>query len=214
MNIAIIGGTGKLGYGLAKRFANIGKNVMIGSRNKDKAVNAANEINQELGTSFVQGDEIEAAAKWGSIIFITVPHAAQMDTVEKVKYHAEGKIVIDTTVPLVPGNPTVQMDRATSTAEEVAAVLGESVKLVSGFHTISHTVLNNLENRVDGDVLICGNDSSAVETVANLVEEIEAHPVHAGSLQNARVLERLTPMIIGMNKRYKKKHIGVKITGL
>lgn len=214
MNISIIGGTGKLGFGLAKRFANKGMYVMIGSRSGEKAINAAKEINTELGTNFVQGNEIEIAAEWGDIIFITVPFAAQSDTVEKIKEYVKGKIVVDTTVPLTPGSPTLQLDRMNSTAEDVSNILGDTVKLVSGFHTISHTILTKIENQIDGDVLICGNDEDALHEISSLIEKIHGHPVIAGGLLNARVLERLTPMIIGMNKRYKKRHIGIQVTGL
>ncbi|WP_078427718.1 NADPH-dependent F420 reductase [Alkalihalobacterium alkalinitrilicum] len=214
MKLSIIGGTGKLGYGLAKRFAKLEKNVMIGSRDKNKALAKAKEINDKLMTSHVQGDDLVAAADWGDLVFLTVPFSAQLDTVKQIKDILVGKILIDTTVPLITENPTIQSDRVTSTAEDIDKLIGENSKLVSGFHTISHTVLTNLEKEIDSDVLLCGNDDEAVKLVADLVEELGANPIHVGDLKNARVLERLTPMIIGINKRYNKRHIGIKITGI
>jgi 8-hydroxy-5-deazaflavin:NADPH oxidoreductase len=214
MNISIIGGTGKLGFGLAKRFASINHSVVIGSREKEKAVSKAMEINEEFKSFQVKGEDISTAAECGDIVFITVPYAAQKDTIDKIKGHVKGKVVIDATVPLQPGNPTNQIDSITSSAEDVLEILGNDVKLVSGFHTISHTVLNNVNSVIESDVLICSNDTEAIEIVSRLIEELGANPVNAGNLKNARVLERLTPMIIGMNKHYKKRHIGIKITGL
>lgn len=214
MKIAIIGGTGKLGYGLAKRLANLGKHVIIGSRDKQKAEEKADELNKLLAVSDVYGEVVSEAAKLGEVVFIAVPHAGQRATVEQIQAHAIGKIVVDTTVPLTAGNPTEQRDSVTSVAEETAQLLGSETKLVSGFHTISHTVLNKIDAEIESDVLLCGDDQQAIDTVSNLTKELGGNPVNAGALKNARVLERLTPMIIGMNKRYKKKHIGIKITGL
>lgn len=214
MKIAIIGGTGKLGYGLAKRLANLGQHVMIGSRDKQKAEAKAEELNHTLAISSVYGETIPEAAKWGEMVIITVPYAAQRSTVEQLQPHVTGKIVVDTTVPLMAGNPTEQMDAVTSVAEDTAQLLGSETKLVAGFHTISHTVLNNLNADIESDVLLCGDDHQVVDVVSNLTKQLGGNPIHAGALKNARVLERLTPMIIGMNKRYKRKHIGIKITGL
>lgn len=214
LKIAIIGGTGKLGYGLAKRFAYLGHDVMIGSRDKQKAESKAREINQTLNNSNVLGETVTEAAKWGEVVIIAVPYAGQHATVKEIQEHTTGKVVVDTTVPLTPGKPTEQRDSVTSVAEETAQYLGNETALVSGFHTISHTVLNDLDANIQSDVLLCGDDQQAIEVVSKLISELGGSPIHAGALKNARVLERLTPMIIGMNKRYKKKHIGVKMTGL
>jgi len=211
----MIGGTGKLGYGLAKRFAAKGKQVVIGSRNEIKAKQKAKEINVELFAQRVEGRTIHDAAKMGDIVFVTVPYKAQRETIEQIKKNVSGKIVVDTTVPLNPKNVTSQVNLPISSAESASEILGkEDVHLVAGFHTISHTVLENLEKSIDSDVLLCGNDDHSVEVVSSLVEELGARPIHAGGLEQARVLERLTPMIIGMNKRYKKRHIGITMTGL
>lgn len=214
MKIAILGGTGNLGYGLAKRLANSGNQVVIGSREKQKADQSATEINTELNISNVSGEALADAANEADIVFITVPYKAQQATVEQIKDAVLGKIVVDATVPLVQGNITDQRDEVTSAAEDVVSMLGDSVKFVSGFHTISHTILNQIDAEIESDVFLCGNDDDAVEKVAELTRGIGGNPVHAGGLKNARVLERLTPMIISMNKRYKKKHIGIKATGL
>lgn len=214
MKIAILGGTGNLGYGLAKRLAKSGNKVVIGSREKQKANQSATEINAELNITTVSGEVLEKAAKEANIVFITVPYKAQQATVEQIKEAVTSKIVVDATVPLVQGNITDQRDEVTSAAEDVVVMLEDTVKFVSGFHTISHTVLNDLDAEIESDVFLCGNDNVAIEQIAKLTREIGGNPIHAGGLKNARVLERLTPMIISMNKHYKKKHIGIKATGL
>jgi 8-hydroxy-5-deazaflavin:NADPH oxidoreductase len=219
MKIGIAGGTGQLGYGLALRFYTVGYDVVIGSREITKAeeavakiVEATKSITESKGS--LTASDLQGCAEQSEVIFLAVPFAAQLATVEKLAPGAAGKIVVDTTVPLMPGNPTELQPMEHSAAEGVQNAIGAEAKVISGFHTVSHTLLSNLEKSLEGDVLICGNDTEAKNSVIEIAAKIGMRGLDAGLLTNSRTLERLTPLIIGMNKRYKRRHIGLHFTGL
>jgi NADPH-dependent F420 reductase len=217
MRIGIAGGTGQLGYGLALRFLTVGYEVVIGSRQREKAEEAASKLkteSQQGDNAVVRGGTIEECAQQSDIIFLAVPFAAQLATAQKLYPACIGKVVVDTTVPLMPGNPTEIHVMYCSAAEGVQTALSAETKVVSGFHTVSHTLLSNLEKELEGDVLICGDDDAAKQAVVEIAKKIGMRGIDAGPLTNARTLERITPLIIGMNKRYKRRHIGLHFTGL
>jgi 8-hydroxy-5-deazaflavin:NADPH oxidoreductase len=219
MKIGIAGGTGQLGYGLALRFYVTGYKVVVGSRQLAKAEEAVAKLT-EAGSKIGEGKgsltaaTIEGCAAQSDIIFLAVPFAAQLATTQKLYPGCIGKVVVDTTVPLAPGNPTEIQVMYCSAAEGVQTALGAETKVVSGFHTVSHTLLSNLEKTLEGDVLICGDDEGAKNQAIEIAAKIGMRGIDAGPLTNSRTLERITPLIIGMNKRYKKRHIGLHFTGL
>jgi len=215
MKYAIVGGTGDLGFGLALRLAYSGYTVIIGSRTLEKAQSAADEIKEKTGTKDVAGMDNVDAVKAGDIIVLAVPSLARKDILDTIKPYTVGKIILDVTVPLTPGNVTKYDEpEAGSNAEETAAILGKDAKVVAGFHTISAGVLSDLNMEPEGDLFIAGDDAGAKEVILDMARKIGLRAFDAGLLYQARTLEGLTPIIIGLNKRYKRRHIGIKLTGI
>ncbi len=215
MIVSILGGTGEQGPGMALRWAKAGVEVIIGSRQQARAEAIAAELNQELGQSSIKGMANPDAAVAADVVALTVPFSAHRSTLELVQAHLQGKILIDVCVPLDPENPRkMLMPAAGSAAEEAQELLGESVKVVAAFQNVSAHELRELAHAVDCDVLVCGNDREARQTVMRLVEQMGLHPIDAGLAFNARVVESLTALLIGLNIRHKVKGSGVRITGL
>ncbi len=215
MIVSILGGTGEQGPGMALRWAKAGVEVIIGSRQQARAEAIAAELNQELGQSSIKGMANPDAAVAADVVALTVPFSAHRSTLESVQVHLQGKILIDVCVPLDPENPRkMLMPAAGSAAEEAQELLGESVKVVAAFQNVSAHELRELAHAVDCDVLVCGNDREARQTVMRLVEQMGLHPIDAGLTFNARVVESLTALLIGLNIRHKVKGSGVRITGL
>jgi len=213
--VSILGGTGEQGPGMALRWAKAGVEVIIGSRQQARAEAIAAELNQELGQSSIKGMANPDAAVAADVVALTVPFSAHRSTLESVQAHLQGKILIDVCVPLDPENPRkMLMPAAGSAAEEAQELLGESVKVVAAFQNVSAHELRELAHAVDCDVLVCGNDREARQTVMRLVEQMGLHPIDAGLAFNARVVESLTALLIGLNIRHKVKGSGVRITGL
>lgn len=213
--LAVLGGTGKEGRALAARWARSGYEIVIGSRDPARAVEAAQAINAETGADCVRGDGLEAAARDGSIVVLTVPYAAQLATLEQVRDALVGKIVVDVTVPLVP--PKVSRVQLPSTGSAVAAaqaMLGNSVKLVSAFQNVSHEALADLGRDIACDVLICGDDKGACEAVIQLAADAGMRGYHAGPLVNSAAAEALTSVLISLNIRHKVHSAGIRVTGL
>ncbi|MBI3164845.1 MAG: NADPH-dependent F420 reductase [Chloroflexi bacterium] len=215
LKIAILGGTGKEGKGLAYRWALGGYHVLIGSRSEEKAITAAQEIQGMLGEGIsIAGMDNALAAKEADIIVLTVPYAAHRDTLETVKKQLEGKILVDVTVPLVPPKvATVQMPAAGSAAQEARQILGEGVEVCAAFQNISHEHLLGNEG-VECDVLVTGTSKDARSEVIKLVEAAGLRGWDAGPLENSVVVEGLTSVLIGINKKYGSTHAGIKITGI
>ncbi|MFZ5923041.1 MAG: NADPH-dependent F420 reductase [Chloroflexota bacterium] len=215
LTIAVLGGTGKEGQGLAYRWARAGYRVIIGSRRKDRALAASVELGNLLGgTASVQGmDNIEAAAQ-ADIAVLTVPYAAHRSTLERVKDKLQGKILVDVTVPLVPPKVSkVQMPPAGSAAQEAREILGDGVDVVAAFQNISHEHLLG-DGEVECDVLVTGSSKAAREEVLKLVEAAGLTGWDAGPIENSVVVEGLTSVLIGINKKYGSTHAGIRITGV
>lgn len=214
LTIAVLGGTGKEGKGLAFRWARAGYKVVIGSRIPEKAVTAASEIIELLeGSSSVVGASNLEAAEQAEIVVLTVPYAAHRDTLEGVKDALKGKLFIDVTVPLVPPKVSkVQMPPAGSAAQEAKAILGEDVQVVAAFQNISHEHLMT-DSDVECDVLVTGSSKEARTEAIKLVEAAGLTGWDAGPIENSVVVEGLTSVLININKQYGSTHAGIKITG-
>jgi 8-hydroxy-5-deazaflavin:NADPH oxidoreductase len=206
--IAIIGGTGNLGSALAWRLARAGRDVVIGSRTVEAAVAKATELAHGL-TGMVNADAAAAA----DLVIITVPFSAQASTLEDIKPHVAGKIVLDTTVPLVPPKVMrVQLPPEGSAAVKAAAILGEGVRVVSGFHNVAaHKLAQDVD--VDCDILVFGDEKAARAEVVALADAIGLRGIHAGALVNAAAAEAMTSLLIFINKHYQVDGAGIRITG-
>jgi hypothetical protein len=215
LSIAILGGTGKEGKGLAFRWAKAGYNVHIGSRDAAKAEAAAKELLALLeGQAQIKGMSNREAAQKSDIVVLTVPYSAHKDTIESVKDSIKGKIFIDVTVPLVPPKvATVQMPPAGSAAQEARQILGDDVQICAAFQNISHEHLLD-DSDVECDVLVTGTTKEARAEVITLVEAAGLTGWDAGPLENSVVIEGLTSVLIGINKKYGSTHAGIRITGV
>jgi NADPH-dependent F420 reductase len=209
LTIAIIGGTGDLGSGLARRWAACGHRVVLGSRSKTKAEAKA----VELGLN-VSGDDDLAAASVADLIVIAVPFSSHEESLRKIKASVQGKIVVDAVVPLVPPKvSTVQLPPGGSAALIAQSILGEGVRVVSAFHNVGAAKLHAGE-RAKCDVLVFGDDKSARELVIGLANEVALRGIDGGPLANSVAAEALTSILIGINRRYKVAGAGIRIVGL
>ncbi len=213
--IAILGGTGKEGKGLAFAWSKAGYTILIGSRQVEKAQAAAEDVRQMMdGTADVHGVTNPEAAEQADIVVMTVPFAAHRTMLESVKPNLAGKILVDVTVPLVPPKVTkVQMPPAGSAAQEAKEILGEATDVVAAFQNISYENLLAGEG-VDCDVLVTGSSKAARETVIKLVEDAGLVGWDAGPIENSVVVEGLTSILIGLNKKYGVESSGIRITGI
>lgn len=213
--IAIIGGTGKEGKGLAYRWVKAGYPVIIGSRSSAKALLTVNEVRSLAGPQArIDGFENSAAAEQAEIIVLTVPFSVHKEMLEQIKPFVQGKILVDVTVPLVPPKVTcVQMPPAGSAAMEAQQILGEGVQVASAFQNISYEHLL-LEQEVDCDVLVCGSGKSTRSVVLELVRAAGLTGWDAGPLENSMVVEGMTSILIGLNKQYHVQAAGIRITGI
>ena len=213
--IAVLGGTGKEGKGLAYRWAKAGYRVLIGSRSPEKAVTAASEIMSLMdGSTSVVGMSNQEAAGQANIIVLTVPYAAHRETLESVRDALQGKLLIDVTVPLVPPKVTkVQMPAAGSAAQEAKQIVGEGVEVVAAFQNISHEHLL-ADTDTECDVLVTGSSKEARAEALTLVEAAGLTGWDAGPIENSVVVEGLTSVLIHINTQYGSTHAGIKITGV
>jgi len=206
--VAVIGGTGNLGAALAKRLAAAGRRVLIGSRDAERARAAA----AQLGASLGAGTNAEVAAA-ADVVIVAVPFASQRTTLQDIAPHVAGKIVVDTTVPLVPPKVMrVQLPPEGSAALIAQQVLGPSVRVVSAFHNVAAHKLAT-DEKVECDVLVFGDDRKARDVVVALADACGLRGVHAGALANSVAAEALTSIIIFINKTYAVDGAGVRITG-
>lgn len=215
MIIAIIGGTGKEGKGLAYRWAKIGHQVIIGSREQEKAQRIASELNETYpNIKSLQGTQNLTAAQNADVVVITVPYSAHLAIVESIKSSVQGKIVIDVTVPLVPPKVSqVHIPASGSAAQEAQEMLGENVKVVSAFQNVSYEKLLEEADTLS-DVLVCGNDSQAKQIVIDLISEAGMRGFDAGPIQNSIVSEGLTSVLININKKFGVHSAGIRIIGI
>lgn len=222
MKIAIVGGTGDQGLGLALRFAKAGEEVIIGSRDVKKAYNAVdlakNMLKEDLDN--ISGATNDEAAEKGDIVILTVPLQAQMVTLRSIKDNLDGKILVDATVPLescIGGAPVRFVHLWDGSAVERTAefLKKKNVTVISAFNNISAASLNNIGEDVDCDCLVSGEDEEAKSVVMQVAEKIPGvRAIDCGGLENARIVEKITPLLINLNIRNKKKLAGIRITGL
>lgn len=207
-SFAIIGGTGALGAALAGRLAAVGHEVWIGSRDPAKAEAAAADM-----AGRVRGAGLAEAAVQGEIVVLAVPYAAHADTLAQIRDAVQGKIVVDTTVPLKPPKVgTVQLPAAGCAVVEAAQALGDGVRVVSALQTIGAEKLA-AGGPIDADVLVSGDDAEAVEVVRGMLSELKLRSWHVGPLANSAAAEAMTSLLIQLNRRYKLVQAGVRITG-
>ena len=211
--IALIGGTGNLGQGLAYRLAKHGYPVVIGSREAGKAEESARELSARTGKD-IRGLANGPAAAAADIVIMTVPWAHHRPTLEAIRDHVQGKIFVDTTVPLVPPKVMrVQLPEGGMAAVQAQAFLGENVRVVSAFHNVAAANLLIDGDEHECDVLVSGNDKDARAVVVSLAEDIGLHGWHAGPIENTAVAETLTSVLIFLNRHYKINGAGIRITG-
>lgn len=212
--LAVLGGTGPQGSGLALRWARAGYRVIIGSRDAAKSMQSADALNARLGHARIAGDTHEAAAYEAQIAILAVPYAAQSDIAMRVREQLAGKILIDVTVPLMPPKVgLVQLPPEGSAVVALQRKLGENVRVVSAFQNISAQHLHDLDHEVDCDVLVCGDDNDACEAAMILAAAAGLRGWRAGPLANSAATEALTSILITLNRRYKIPGSGIRITG-
>ena len=222
MKVAVIGGTGPQGLGIAKRFANEGVEVIVGSRKEEKALTVVEETIEELKDYDLNivGMANEDAAKAGDVLILTVPLAAQKPTLEGIKEFCTDKLVLDATVPLetaIGGKPFRFIDLMEgSAAERTAKILdGPGAKVICAFCNISNSHLSNIPNDIDCDCLIAGDDNEAKGIATELINKLPGvRTIDTGILEKSRVIEKITPLLIGLNIKYRSHYGGLRITGI
>ena len=212
LSVAILGGTGKEGSGLALRWARAGYFVIIGSRSAERAGQTAHEINTQLSMDNTQGMDNESACKAADIVILTVPPEAQLDTLASVKSLLAGTILVDATARVDAKDPKPPTGR--SAAREAQDLLGADVRVVAAFQNVPAHALKKLDVELASDVMVCGDDPEARMQVVKLAEAAGMQAYEAGGLDNGIVVEGLTALIIAMNKRYKSKVGGVRVSGI
>ncbi len=213
--IAVLGGTGDLGGGLAWQLVRTGYPIIIGSRGVEKAERAASELSARAGSgAMVIGLANPDAAASAELVILTVPFSSHKPTLQSVRGAVQGKIFVDATVPLVPPKVMrVQLPAGGSAGKQAQEFLGENVRVVSAFQNVAAAHLNADDANLDEcDVLVSGNDKDAREVVVQIAEDLGMKAWHAGPIDNSAVAEALTSVLIFMNKRYKFPGAGIKIT--
>jgi len=223
MKISVLGGTGDQGLGIVIRFIQEDEEVIIGSRKAEKAEAAVAKVKELLKQDDIpklSGMSNEDAADKGDILILTVPLAAQMGTLKSVADFVDGKILIDATVPLdtvIGGGPGRYVDLwQGSAAERTAEILKDkNVKVISAFNNISNSHLMNFEEEIDCDCLVSGDDAESKKIAMELINKIPGVKcIDCGPLEKARIVEKITPLLIGLNIKYRSHYGGLRITGL
>ena len=220
MDVAVIGGTGEEGFGLTLRLGRAGHHVIIGSRAAEKGAARAQDARQILGDDAnIDGATNQEAAASAGVVAVTVPFAGQADIYRAIKPAVPaGTIVLDATSPLATavGGRAWQVVRPWhgSAAEQADAILSQGVRMVAAFHTIAGGALQELENPLDSDVLVCGDDAEAKAIVGSLIQDIpDLRWVDCGALSMARIVETLTAVLVSVNRTYKVHDSGFRIVG-
>ncbi len=212
--IAVLGGTGAQGSGLALRLSAAGHELTIGSRDAKRAGITAAQLSARVGKT-IAGSDNRAAAAAAELVILTVPYAVQRATVENVLDQLRGKVLVDTTVPLVPPKVgIVQLPEGQSAVAAIQQLAGDTVRVVSAFQNVSAQHLSELDHAVDCDVLVCGDNRAACDTVIGLCTDIGLRAFYAGVIRNSAAAEALTSVLITINRRYKIPGAGIRITGL
>ena len=222
MKIAILGGTGEQGFGLALRLAK-SYEIIIGSRRREKAEESAESIKKILSSKGIPckgvvGMENREASREGDIVILSIPYEYILSTVRDLREELRGKIVVSIGVPLadvIGDKPTrVVLPPQGSVAEMVQEYLKDS-KVVSAFQNVSAKVLESIDEPVDCDILVCGDDEESKGKVIEVINSIEGcRGIDCGGLEMSRYIEQITPILIGLNIKYKLKGSGIRITGL
>ena len=217
--IAVIGGTGPAGMGLALRWARAGETIIIGSREAQRAEQAAASIRERAGANArVSGMENASACSAADILMLTVPFESQAGLLKQLKPAIkEGSVLIDATVPLaasVGGRPSRPLGVwQGSAAQQAAELVPKGVNVVAAFHNVSADLLNG-DDPLDCDIIVCSDNADAAQLTRELASKIPGiRPLDGGKLENARIVEQITALLIGMNIRH-KGHAGIRITGL
>lgn len=217
MTIAIIGGTGPQGSGLALRFALAGMPVVIGSRDGARAAEHAQALRQQLpddAAALTGTDNLTATQQADQHVILAVPYSAHATTLDALKPTLTNKILIDIVVPLAEGNPkTVAMPPEGSATEAAQALIGDSIPVVGALHNVSAVTLNALDHAINCDILVCGNDLNAKQSVMTLLSALQVTCYNAGPADNARCIEAITPILIRLNisKAVPFSHAGIRI---
>ena len=215
MVIGFIGGTGPEGKGLALRFALAGEDVLIGSRDESRAAEAAAELSALAAEGSIGGGLNDAVAMRSDIVFVVVPYSGHQPTLEALREHLKGKIVVDVVAPMEFGKGGARAVPVPegSAALQAKALLPESI-IAAAFQTISARDLMDTDEPVDSDVVVCGQSREARETIMALAEKVPGvRAVDGGGLSNAGYVENLTPLLVNINRRY-KAHSAIKIVGI
>ncbi|MEC9369324.1 MAG: NADPH-dependent F420 reductase [Pseudomonadota bacterium] len=214
MTVAVIGGTGNLGWALARRWARAGVKVVIGSRSQERAAEAAGRIKSPSGARKARGMTNEAAADAADVIVVTVPFGSQKETLSALASRIVGKLVVDTTVPLVPPKVArVQLPPQGSAAQAAQEILGDAARVTSAFHNVAAHRLST-DGEIDCDILVFGDTVEDRDIVVELASAAGLRGIHGGPLANSAAAEAITSVLIGINKRYKADGAGIRITGL
>jgi NADPH-dependent F420 reductase len=219
MKMAIIGGTGGQGLGIAIRFVQAGEDVIIGSRTIEKAQAAVDKVKDLLGKvdNIKAAENVDAAAE-AELLVLTVPLAAQKSTLRSIKEGARGKILLDATGPLesaIGGSPIEYVALWDGAAAERSAKILKDTNVICAFNNISSAALMNFEEPIDCDCLISGDDANSKDVAAELIEKIPGVKViDCGPLARAKIIEKITPLLIGLNIKNKTQFGGIRITGL
>lgn len=214
MNIAILGGTGKEGAGLGARWALAGHSIIIGSRDPERAKTKAAELRERTSKMAIIGEANAEAAKLGEVIVIALPASGLAATLPEVRDGCRGKVVISTVAPLTFGGPRLYTPPAAGSSAEEAQALLPDANVVAAFHHIAAHELSETDHAIECDLLFCGADAAAKETVSQLGRSMGLRPIDVGPLSNAGPLEGITALLATINRRYKLKNSGFKITGL
>ena len=210
--VAILGGTGKEGPGLAMRWADAGYEIIIGSRQLEKAIETAKKLNQALSINSIKGLQNSDAARNADICVLTVVQSAHRSAIEGLKDSLQSKILVDATARVDFRNP--KPPPQPSAGEIAQEILGSGVKVVAAFQNVPAHSLRNMEKRVSSEVLVCSDDPDAAEIVIKLAEDGGMKAYYAGPLANAVTVEGLTAILISLNKHYKTRTASIQVTGL
>lgn len=215
MKIGIIGGTGKEGAGLGRRWALAGHEIIIGSRDPERATAKTAELRERSGTIAITGASNREAAGLAEIVVLAVPWTGLAQTLPELREPCRGKTVVSTVVPLTFGGPRLFTPPAAgSAAEEAQALLGSEARVVAAFHHIAAHELAETAHPIECDLLLCGGDAEAKRQVTALAESLGLRAIDVGALSNAGPLEGITAVLATINRRYKVKNSGIRITGV
>jgi NADPH-dependent F420 reductase len=214
VNIAILGGTGKEGAGLAVRWAKLGHSIIIGSRDSERAKVKAAELRDIAHAIPIVGHSNAEAGRLGEVIVVALPWAGLATTLPEVREACHGKVVVSTVVPLTFGGPRLFTPPPEGSAAEQVQALLPGARVVAAFHHIAAHELAGADHPIECDLLLCGGDTPAKDVVAALGRSMGLRVLDVGALANAGPLEGITAVLATINRRYKLKNSGIKITGL